>query len=279
MPSAFLSPCPGVQSVASDIITGSHGVLVTNTSANTKGTEVQIITDAPESFGFWLYVTNIFGVQDQERFLVDVLITRSQSTTKELLVPDVPYYMGKGEMYQRAYFPMHVPKGSEIWIRHQSNHNSATPWEIYAQIQFNKSDMESPRGYARATALGEVTSGDTNGTQCLNTVADTPGPWVDFGEVTHPTKAIILSAFPPGGTLSDGYILFDVAAADATGDIRDFLLEKVPFRETGGEDLTPCNAGAFGVGHVQPNTNFWVREQANSTNSDLELYAVLTCMG
>ena len=186
-------------------------------SANTVGVWAELIAATKfEADGVWIQVSVPADADEDAMNLIDIGIGATDSEI--VLIERIMGAYGTGTRCdsEPCYFPVHIPAGTRLAARAQSN---ATTKLVIVGVRLVHHGVMY-ESYGDVETLGAVTA-DSGGTSVdPGGTTNTKGSWVPLGTPTIEPKALILMAAPTAANFSatDGRTFIDVGAG-ATPDL------------------------------------------------------------
>lgn len=218
--------------------TSNRGTVTTAAgSANTKGSFTQLTAATGiEGWGIYLY---IYGGSGTSISLVDIGIG---AATEDVLIPNLQVPAGNQSGAVQYFFPILIPEGSRLSVRHQSSVASNTlricgnivgPCESMPPPLSVVTDYGTDLANTRGTIIpGNTTTANTEGSETQITAATTDN-----------MRGFVLGVGPAGDiTTAGSEHSLCIRQGAATGDN---IIDNVQFNRDAGTDIPRPPASAF----------------------------------
>lgn len=258
--------------------TGEVGPLVqAHATTNTKGSYTSVVTIAPfDIFMLGVYTEGVAVSGQFTGMLVDIAIDPAGGTTYEVIVPNVLATNSPSTSGRVTWFPVFIPKGSQIAARCQA---SITSDLVRVGLQFlggyNRSNPWPHRGPIQDYGTALATSGGTQPGATAN--ANLKGPWAQVGADTtrrHSGLTLITSG-SDGGSASATY-LFDIGVDPAGGTSYTVVLGNIFHRQTNTEQgfKYPLHCALVGM-DIPAGSSIAIRAQATAGNINDDVHGIV----
>lgn len=212
------------------------------TSANTKNTTYTELVASSEFDADGLWVTFAVPANEDEDAVNLCDIGIGAVSSEVVLIPNLIATYGAGRRCtgEATFFPVHVPAGSRLVARGQSN-STTKNFEVGVRLVHHGYLYES---FTDVESLGEDL-GDSGGKEVdPGTTGNTKGAWSSMGTPTIEPKLLVLmnATASANFSLRDARFLFDVGV----GATPDIIMENLAFTTDSNPDMPfPRSFGPF----------------------------------
>ena len=223
------------QQLTAGTASASYGVDVSASSANTKGSYVELISSSASAkpatgFYFSIYRTALPAWDG----LVDIAIGGAGS--EQIIVSDMGFVSNlTGSQASMQFLPIAIPASTRVAARVQTGYGGGTT-NNYSMIHLVHGGSKHPTGLAGATGIGANTA-DSGGV-AISAGSGSKGSYVEVVSSTaRAYRGISLRAHTRNSVLADTKILVDIAIGAAASEV--IIASNLPLYSNGGIEFLP----------------------------------------